>query len=362
MAYGTLQIFDTLGARRIAASDYIHLYDESTIYLQLDRFLQAHNRLMDSISSELVDPTQERFVTWGSNDTTNMIEGDEFSRPEVQKVSVAPTMLAFPLRIKQVAYGVTSLFMQTKTMGDLEQVVTAAVDADVRDRLISIRQVLFNPVDNLTYTDRWVDKATLPLRALTNADGTYIPPDMFGNVFNPATHTHYLGTASFVDADLTGLIRTVVEHYTTGAVKVFINPAQEGNVRGFTSGSTKFYPYYDARITPSISQDAARGTNLDQLNIYNRAIGIYGAAEIWLKPWVPAGYLFAFNTQVNKPLRMRTRTAVRGNLRIAADLELYPLRAQFMEREYGIGVYERTNGACLYTGNATYTAPPTWTF
>lgn len=360
MAYGTLSIFDTIGARRAAANDFIHKYDERTLYEQLQVFLDIHNRLINQMTDDLVEPTMERYMTWGSNDTIDMIEGDEYSRPDAQKVTVNPVDMGFPLRIKQAAYGVTKLFMETKTLGDLEQVITAATDADIRDRLKTIRAALFNPTNNLTYKDRWVDNITLPIRALVNADGAYIRPDQFGNVFDPSTHTHFLGTSSFADTDLLALINTVVEHYPTGAVRVYINRSQETTVRGFTSGATKFYAYYDARITPTLNADVARGNTLDQLSIYDRAIGIFGAAEIWVKPWVPANYLFAFNTGAPKPLRMRTRNAQRGNLRIAAQIEMYPLQAQFLEREYGIAVFERTNGACLKTDNATYSAPAAW--
>jgi hypothetical protein len=360
MAYGTLSIFDTIGGRRAAANDYIGLYDPATLYQQLSVFLQAHNRIMDEISGDLMEPTVERFLTWGSNDETTMMDGDEISRPELQKTLVSPTMMGFPLRIRQAAYGVTQLFMETKTLGDLEQVITACTDADLRDRLATIRATLFNPTNNLTYKDRFVDNITLPLRALLNADGTYIPPDYYGNTFNVNTHTHYLGTSSFVNADLHSLIDTVVEHFNSGTVRVYINRANETTVRGFAD----FLPYWDARITPSVNQTNALGTPLDVLNIYNRPIGIFGAAEIWTKPWVAANYAFAFNTLAPKPLRIRTRPSAgvdRGQLRIAAQLAMYPLMATYMEREYGIGVFNRQNGACLDMLHSTYQAPPTWT-
>jgi hypothetical protein len=359
MAYGTLSIFDTIGGRRAAANDYIGLYDPMTLYQQLQVFLDAHNRLMDQMTEDIIDPTTDRFLTWGSNAETSMMDGDEFSRPDVSKVQADPTMMAFPLRLKQVAYGVTQLFMETKTVGDLEQVVTACTDADVRDRLATIRQVLFNPTNNLTYKDRLVDNITLPLRALLNADSAYIPPDQFGNTFDPSTHTHFLGTSSFVASDLTSLVSTVVEHWTTGAVRVYANRANETTLRALTG----FYPYWDSRLTPSVNQTTALDTPLDVLNIYNRPIGIFGEAEIWIKPWVPANYLFAFNTMVDKPLRMRTRPTAgvnRGALRIAAQVASYPLMATYMEREYGIGVYERRNGAVLKMDNATYSAPAAW--
>lgn len=358
MSYGTLSIFDTLGSRRAAASDYLGLYDEQTLYEQVQRFLDAHNLLMSEMTADIMDTTTERFLTWGNIATVDMQEGDEFSIPDAQKAQPSPVMMGFPLKIKQAAYQVTQRFMQTKTLGDLEDVVKASTDADLRQRLKDIRAALFNPTNNTAYVDRFVDGANIPLRALTNADGTFIPPDRFGNTFNAGTHTHFLGTASFVAADLTALIQTVLEHYYSGDIRVYINQAQEAAVRAMSG----FYAYWDARLNPGVNTARAIG-ELDMSNIYDRPIGVYNAAQIWVRPWVPASYLFCFNAGETKPLRMRTRPSAGidlGQLRIAAQNMSYPLQATVMEREYGIGVYERTNGAVLYTGNATYTAPPAW--
>ncbi len=296
--FGTLSIFDTIGGRRAAANDYIGLYDPQTLYQQLTVFLEAHNRLMDEMMTDIAGSTQERFLTWGSNAEATMQDGDEF---------------------------------------------------------------LFKPTDNLTYKDRLVDNITLPLRALINADSAYIPPDQYGNTFDPTTHTHYLATAAFVNANLHTLIDTVIEHYASGTVRVYINRGLEATVRAFAD----FLQYYPQQITPAITSNQALGVKLDVLNIYNRPIGFFGSkAEVWVKPWVPTNYVFAFNTTVNKPLMVRTRptagTTNRGSLRIAAQNESYPLRATYLEREYGVGVYERTNGACLYTGGGSYVAPPAW--
>ncbi len=365
MAYGTLQIFDTIGAKKAAYNQFIQAYDEATLYQQLEIFLQAHNRLLMMMMDDFTEPTQDRFMTWGSNDTVDVIEGDEFSRPDVQKTAPAPTIMGFPMRLRQIAWGVTRMFMQTKTIGDLEQVATAIMDADKRDLSRSIRATLFNPLNNPTYVDRYLDGATYPVRALLNADGVYIKPDMYGNKFNPATHTHFLGatTAGTVaDADVQALLGTVLEHYAYGTPIIYINRAQEVAFRGLTTTSVKFYPYADPRVTFGYNNDRALGKTLDNMDIYNRPIGIYQQSEVWIKPWVPAGYMFCFNPAAPKPLRLRTRNAQRGDLHVAADIDMYPLRAQFMEREYGLGVFERTNGACLCTTATTYAAPAAWTF
>jgi hypothetical protein len=359
MAYGTLQILDTIGARRAAASDYLHIYDEQELYKQIQLFLDAHNELLTEIMGDVVaGPVTDRLMTWGGNDTVDMIDGDEYSRPDVQKIQVSPVTMGLPLRLKQIGWGVTRLFMQNKTVQDLDQVLVAIRDADVRDVARSIRRALFNPVNNTAYTDRRVDGANYPLRALLNADSATIPPDPYGNVFNAATHTHFLGTSSFAAADLQAVITTVLEHYLAGNIAIYISKSLETTVRGFTG----FFPYYDSRLTLANNQTVAASVQLDITNPLNRAIGIFDAAEIYVRPWVPAGYAFFFNRTAPKPLAMRVRDNVQGTLHIAADLEIYPLRAQFMEREYGISVVERSNGACLYTGNATYAAPADWTF
>lgn len=361
MAYGTLSIFDTIGARRAAANDYIGLYDPNTLYQQLQVFLDAHNALWSLMEQDLVDDTTDRFYTWGSYSEISMMDADELSRPDAQKITVNPTMNGFPLWLKQVGYGVDQLFMETKTLGDLEQVITACTDADIKDRLINLRKVLFNPTNNLTYKDKFVDGITLPLRALVNADGAYIPPNRWGVTFDSSTHTHYLGIAggSVAESDVTALTTTVTEHFATGAIRIYINRADEGTYRAFTD----FHPYWDVRLTPTITATQALDTQLDVLNIYNRAIGILNEAEVWVKPWVPVGYALAFNTMIDKPLCLRTRPTAnisRGVLRIAAQTASYPLQGTVMEREYGIGVKNRLNGACLDMTHNSYQAPSAW--
>jgi hypothetical protein len=86
-------------------------------------------------------------------------------------------------------------------------------------------------------------------------------------------------------------------------------------------------------------------------------IGLFGAARVFVKPWVPANYLVAFDaSSPSKPLVMRAPTDGAG-LQVVADLETFPLRAQYMQREFGFGAWNRTNGAVLRFNNASYAAP-----
>jgi hypothetical protein len=137
--------------------------------------------------------------------------------------------------------------------------------------------------------------------------------------------------------------RTVIDRHATGvslAVKALVN-ADSAPIPLGPGGST----------TPIGSRP------LDMLNPNNRAIGIFGAAEVWVKPWMPANYVFCWGDGGPKPLLRRIDPVTGGNLELVAENEQFPLRATTFERRFGFGAWNRTNGAVLLTNNATYSAP-----
>ena len=90
-------------------------------------------------------------------------------------------------------------------------------------------------------------------------------------------------------------------------------------------------------------------------------IGLYGAAEVWTKPWAIANYAVAWDADApedGKPLafRQRSQTRLQG-LRIAAKLSAFPLSAEYMEDEFGVAANERTAAAILQFSNGTYVDP-----
>ncbi|HEY9463793.1 MAG TPA: hypothetical protein VIR54_11925, partial [Vicinamibacterales bacterium] len=86
----------------------------------------------------------------------------------------------------------------------------------------------------------------------------------------------------------------------------------------------------------------------------NRAIGIFGAAEVWVKPWAIANYAFVCDTtDPRKPLVMRQEEG----LHLEATIETFPLRADYYEHMFGFGAWNRLNGAVLQFNNASYSAP-----
>lgn len=352
--YGTLSTLDTLAA----SQQSIAAYGEDRAWDQISVALEAHNRHLSEMMGALVEMTSDRQRRYGSADSKSMQELDQFGQPQAQKITAGVTV-GFPLRLYGDALQWTRKFqMTTGSAAQIAAEITAIMDADRRNTIYQIKRALFNPT-NYTFLDTLVDNVSLSVKRLVNADSASIPLGPNGESFNSATHTHYLYTdgTSLAAADLTGLVNTVLEHHNTGRLLVYINQAQEAAVRGLTG----FTAYIDARIVRGggATTDVA-GSSLDMMNPMDRPIGIYGAAEIVVKPWVPSGYLLAVSVDSGPaPLAMRTRDGF-GSLQLVYEDESHPLRARSYEREFGVGVWQRTAAAVLYidTGNGdAYVAP-----
>jgi hypothetical protein len=99
---------------------------------------------------------------------------------------------------------------------------------------------------------------------------------------------------------------------------------------------------------------------LDLMNPQNRRIGMFGAAEIWVKPYIPSGYLAAISVgNPEAPIVFRFREGG-GDLQLVFEDDNHPLRARGYEREFGCAVYNRVGAAVLFVdaGSAgAYTAP-----
>lgn len=351
MTFGTLSVLDTLASSQQTVTEF----GEDQAFGAISAALAVHNVLVAEQLADLVEFTNVRLGRYGGVSEGEMEDVDEFGAVDTQKVSAGQN-IGTPLRAAQYAVQWTRLYMQTHTASELAAQYNAGKDADIRGIQRGIRRAIYLPTNNLAYKDRRVDNVVLPILALLNADGQAIPYGPDGEAFDGATHTHYLATAALVAANVSALIETVVEHGVQGQVMLYINRAQEAAIRAMAN----FQPYMDARTIPSTTTSRADG-DLDMTRYNNRAIGTFDAAEVWVKPWVLASYPFSFDKRgTGKPLRFRTRSGQptgMGALNLAADHEHYPLRAQHMEREYGISVWNRANGAVLFTGGASYVAP-----
>lgn len=350
MPYGTLQTFDTLAVTQQTVTEF----GEDRAFAALEAYLNAHNALMREQLETLCEFSQDQLRRYGGVQDMTMDAADEYSRADAQKIT-AGVNIGFPLYMYQISLQWTRKYFQNALAKEFAAQIVGLTTAHRKRVQRDVRRALFTPTNNLTYEDVLVDKVVLPLRALVNADSQPIPVGPNGEIFDAATHTHYAARAggSVVAAEVSALIETVREHYNQGEALLYINRAQEATIRGFTSN---FTAYLDARIVGSQNVNQATG-RLAQTNLYNRAIGLYDSAEVWVKPWIPAGYYYAFINGAPKPLVFRERRPGLGGLLVVAQDENYPLRAQTSESEFGISVWNRTNGAILYGGGTSYVAP-----
>lgn len=353
MAQGTLTVSDLLATQRTVVE-----LGEDRVFDSIDRALAIHNQFVQEKFDTLVDVTSDRARRYGGVDQMTMDDVDEVGSANAQKIT-AGSRVEFPLYKAQVAVQWSRTYFENATGKEFAEQFIAAQDADVRRIERDIKRGLFYSA-NKTTVDRLVDNNNLAVKALVNADSATLPIAPDGTTFNAATHTHYLYTAgvALALADLNAVINTVIEHADAGKPTVYINSAQETAVRalaGFTAITPIGFeaPYTALRVNETF----------DQLALNNRKIGYFGNnyAEIWVKPWIPAGYLFAFMNGGPKPLVMRVRRGNESKLTIQADLESHPLRAKNIEREFGIAAWNRVNGAVLYidTGAVAAYVQPT---
>jgi hypothetical protein len=348
MIYGTLSTLDTLAASQQSVASF----GEDAAFRGVQQLLDAHNALLMDAMNDFVETTEDRQRRYGGGSIGFMDEVDQFGRADASKLAQGVTV-GFPLRKFQKTLQWTRDYFEVTTGAEFMGQVDAMLAEDAATVQRQIKRALFTPT-NATFNDVLVDNVALSVKALVNADSAEIPPGPNGEAFVGASHTHYLFSAAWNAAAADALIATVVEHFGSGTPVLEINAAQETLTRAFTG----FAAVVDARIISANTATIARG-DLDVVNFNNRMIGVYGGAEVWVKSArVPANYQVAWMRGVTqKPLVMRRRNAARGALRLVADNENYPLRAQTREREYGIGVYNRVAAAVNFSNGGSYPTP-----
>jgi hypothetical protein len=188
---------------------------------------------------------------------------------------------------------------------------------------------------------------------MVNNDGLGVPVGPNGETF-ATSHTHYLANATLTAAALTNLVVTVQEHFNEGVPVIIISQTDEAATRALTG----FIADVDARIVqPQTATYTTTAANVP--NLYDRRIGLFGAAEVWIKPWAIANYALCYiRGAMPRPLLMRVpERADLANLRLVVDDERHPLYARAYERRFGMGGWNRVAAGVLYFAGGAYVNP-----
>lgn len=396
-AFGTLDRNNTLDALRVFNGTVID-YDRDLLTTQIAMILQAQNSLTAEQLSMFAEVSPERFIRQGAQATMAMEDVDFNGIPSAQKIFVTGSEQGWPLRRKAIGLQWSSEVLRAMPMSIFATQIAALLTADQVQVAKSLRNAIFYPT-NRTFIDRATDSYALPLKALLNADSVQPPPNAYGTVFAGATHTHYMyptsgngdtitansttawnNNASVADkANLLGeVLQNLREHYTQGSAVILCSTTEAPYFT--TRVNTSIIPgfaaleYNTSIIEQSITRDRASMAlgSYDFQNTYNRFLGVFDGAEVWVKPWMPAGYLFAYDPMQPKPVQIRIPknqtpgTSVAGqnslgggDLRLVLEYDQFPLMAQAMVRDYGMAASsERWNGVAVYLNSASaYTAP-----
>jgi hypothetical protein len=314
--------------------------------------LAVHNELVREAVSDLMEVTTDRLRPTGQGQQGSMYEVDEYGRAPVQR-DAGSGSLGLPLRKFQFGTGWTDLWFETKTPADLALKVQNAEKAHIRRVMYEIKRGVYF-TGNYTFRDFLVDQVDIPVKRLANADGMYIQEGPNTEIFDPATHTHYDANATLTDAALLAVVNDVAEHGFTQQLRLYISTANEAAVRALAS----FSPYPDPRITLGVNASRVETPTLNITRMDNRAIGIFGLAEVWVKPWALANYYLAIDTAGQKPFgfRQREQTTLQG-LRLDGALRAFPLNTEHLAAEFGIGVLQRTKAAILFAAGGAYVDP-----
>lgn len=355
MATGTHTVADLLNI----SDQYVVDYGLENIRTILQNDLDAYNRVLGEMVADLAETSTDRERIYGASASGEMLESDEYDRGVAVKAGEGSNV-GFPLRKFVINIGWTRDYMLQSTPAQMANAFIAVQSMHTRAMRRDLQRAIFGST-NYTLRDRFqAPQIDLDVKRFVNADSAAIPNGPNGETFTAASHTHYdfLDGASPTAAAMLAAQDDVIEHGHGGRVIQNINRAAEAAVRLLTG----FQPYTDPRLTLG-TQANQPSVRLDISRVDNRAIGLLGAAEVWVRSWVPAGYVFTYDADAPmKPLVQRQHPApsVRG-LRIVAALDDYPLYAETMESFFGFGVWTRTNGHVLYyAGSASAYVDPTF--
>lgn len=356
MAFGTKFTLDTVAQELsdLTVSDI----DESMLWTNLSAYFEAHSLVFNESAEQIAERTTQRERIIGGTLDLVAQELDAFGQPSAQKSAIEGYNVGFPLRRYGLALQWNRFAFERMSAAEFVSEVNAITDADEQTLYAQIRRAIF-AATNYTFKDRLQPPViNLSVKALVNADGNPIAAGPGGQTFDGSTHTHYMGVATAntpLNSEVEALIDTVVEHFNQGEPILAINKAEETDVAGLSG----FKEFQEPGLVNQTAGIIAAGVK-DMNNTYDRAIGRLHGAVVWVKPWIPAGYMFAYIPQQSPPLVMRQSiNAAARNLRLVAMDENYPLRANEWEHQFGFGVWNRLNGAVLdtVTGSSTYTTP-----
>lgn len=346
---GTLTLRDLLSER----FQSVAAFGMDTILAVIQRDMASYNRIINDMFTLLADRTNDRQRISGASASGEMVDVDEAGTAPTQ-VTGAGSTLGFPLRAKQFNLAWTRRWFRQHSPAEMAEQVLNAQQAHSRALIAAMKRAVYTAT-NATFRDRLqTPQLDLAVKAFANADSFPIPNGPNGEVFTASSHQHYTGAGSLAAADITAEVNNVLEHGHGQRIIIVISNTDAVAFAALTG----FVPVNPVTVLPATTATQAAVGSLDLTTNNDRLVGYFGGYQVWTKPWAIANYVFVFDAGTAlKPLVLRTRDGAAPTLDIVAQFEHFPLQAEYMETEFGFGVWNRTNGAVHYFANSTYASP-----
>lgn len=281
---------------------------------------------------------------------------DENSKPLMQRGQTEGHML--PLVPYDRGMGWTWRYLERAVLDDIQADIVTAVNS-VRDRYrVSILTRILQRADDLGSSSvPGLGTTGISPGFATTAGSTavdFTPPDYGGNTFL-STHEHYLahaGSGSITTTQTAAMRLNLLEHGHQPPFELWISN-DDRTVYEALSG-------FALARNIAVGQYASTSVIAAQTNL-NGFVGFIHDFMVYVKPGMPNNYAFGFkpygvNSPLN-PLRIRVPKGMGGiDLRILTDGagRSDPLKSLTIFTEFGVGVKDRTNGAPVYSNNATW--------
>lgn len=313
---------------------------------------EAHNAVLQLALNEFVVRTIDPESAWGGGSQGDFQEVGDFGTGATQKATT-PDRIGTPLNKYAFPVAWTQDYLYETTPAALAAIAKNVMTRDVVRYRVEMARAMFKPT-NYVKMDRYGTQLAITIKPFVNADGATIPMGPNGQVFDGATHTHYMASATLTTTIADAAIQNLLEHGHGAGVRILVNQA---NVAAWTvlTGWTTILP---ATIIAPNNVQIGQGA-LDIGRVSDRLEGYYRGYPVYSRTYVPAGYFFVHAVGDNRKsmrLRVPRQTQLQG-LRLESSEKVHPIYVQHHENRYGFSANERTNGVAVFTAGGAYVEP-----
>lgn len=334
-----------------------------------ERIVQEMNIALSALNAEfandplwasLVSFTDQPEVEYRIGSSNGFEDFTEYGEADAKRAEVDGHML--PLRAFDRGLGWTWNYLRKARMSQIEADLADAVqDARTKWRVQILTRLLKRGDDSgVTYGlgSSGLSPGFATTAASTGVDFT--PPTYAGNTF-ASTHEHYVGITggAWTLAAFQDMKAELREHGHQPPYNFMTGPSDEAAVRaltGFVGVAQANVAYANTVSLASVVGEAlASGAY---------PVGVIEDHTVWVVPGMPQYYGFSWKPygprSQRNPLRVRLPKGETAPMikalpdPRAGNNSAYPIQNLMLFVEFGVGVFDRTNGTPRYNNNATW--------